>query len=94
MGIKDLPKGSRRKEVRNIYGDPLPLDKKLKYNKKDIYSILKRELRFNEEGKCVNAFRVLSNPGILKLAYESIKSKSGNMTHGTDKETLDGISKA
>jgi group II intron reverse transcriptase/maturase len=54
---------------------------------------MKACLRYNSEGKCINAFRTLSNPGILKLAYESIKSKSGNMVCGTDKETLDGISK-
>jgi len=34
----------------------------------------------------------LTNLENLVLAYENIKSKPGNMTPGTDKETLDGIS--
>jgi retron-type reverse transcriptase len=52
-----------------------------------------RSLKTDERGRCTNAFKVLSNPGTLKLAYESIKSKSGNMVRGTDCETLDGLSK-
>jgi hypothetical protein len=51
-------------------------------------------LKSNSEGKCVNAFEVLSKPEILKDAYETIKSKSGNMVPGSDKVTLDGISEA
>jgi len=29
---------------------------------------------------------------LYKRAYERLKSKPGNMTHGTDQETLDGFS--
>lgn len=53
---------------------------------------IKKRLKFNENGKCINAFQVLSDPLVLKQAYEMIKSKPGNMTKGIDKETLDGIS--
>jgi retron-type reverse transcriptase len=51
-------------------------------------------LKYNAEGKCVNAFEVMSQAGILREAYETIKSKSGNMVPGPDKETLDGITTA
>lgn len=50
------------------------------------------KLRFDEKGRCTNAFQVLSQPSILKMAYSNIKSKPGNMTKGTDLVTLDGIS--
>jgi retron-type reverse transcriptase len=40
----------------------------------------------------VNAFQVLSEPETLRYAYESIKSKPGNMTKGSDPTTLDGMS--
>jgi retron-type reverse transcriptase len=33
----------------------------------------------------------MSDPEVLQLSYETIKSKPGNMVKGTDKETLDGI---
>jgi len=37
-------------------------------------------------------FRLLYRPDLYVLAYERIKSKPGNMTPGTDGETLDGFS--
>jgi hypothetical protein len=49
-------------------------------------------LRFNADGKCSNAFEVISSVQVLKLAYETIKSKPGNMVRGVTPETLDGIS--
>lgn len=85
-------KASGIKEIRNIYGEPLPAGKSLKYNNTRVYDLMTKILRRDSEGRCINAFKVLSNPGILKLAYESIKSKSGNMVRGTDNETLEGIS--
>jgi group II intron reverse transcriptase/maturase len=39
-----------------------------------------------------NLISLLSNPKLLELAYNNIKSKPGNMTHGVNPETLDGIS--
>lgn len=53
--------------------------------------LILNKLKFNEEGKCTNAFKILSDPEILKIAYLMIKSKPGNMTEGVDKQTLDGI---
>lgn len=53
---------------------------------------IRRQLVYNSQGKCINAFQILSSPEILRRAYETIKSKPGNMTPGADRETLDGIS--
>jgi hypothetical protein len=44
-----------------------------------------------DNGKCVNAFQIISDPNILYQAYNTIKSNPDNMVHGTDKKTLDGI---
>jgi retron-type reverse transcriptase len=52
---------------------------------------IRSKLRFDEQGRCVNAFQVLNSPDMLKLAYETIKSNPGNMVRGSDNETLDGI---
>jgi group II intron reverse transcriptase/maturase len=38
------------------------------------------------------SYKQLFEIDLYKSAYQSLKSKSGNMTPGTDKETLDGIS--
>lgn len=38
-------------------------------------------------------FRLLFKPDLYEMAYERIKSVPGNMTAGTDGETLDGFSK-
>lgn len=48
-------------------------------------------LRQDSKGRYVNVFETLTSPEILKLAYEIIKSKPGNMVKGVTKETLDGI---
>ena len=53
---------------------------------------LKEMLMFDEEGKCINAYNVLSKLEILNTAYMNIKSEPGNMTPGVNEETLDGIS--
>lgn len=52
---------------------------------------IRRRLKFNKSGKCINAFEVLSDARILRIAYDTIKSKPGNMVKGTIPETLDGI---
>lgn len=36
--------------------------------------------------------QLLSDPYFLVACYEEIKGKPGNMTRGTKKETLDGLS--
>ena len=48
-------------------------------------------LRKDPDGKYCNTFEVLSSAQVLRLAYEAIKSKPGNMARGVDRETLDGI---
>lgn len=50
--------------------------------------MIRGRLILDERGKCINAFETLSDPNILRSAYETIKSKSGNMVEGTDKEDL------
>ena len=45
------------------------------------------------EGKCINAFEVLSDINTIYAAYITLKSKPGNMVEGSDKQTLDGINK-
>jgi group II intron reverse transcriptase/maturase len=77
----------------NIDGESPPPGTVIKYNERAVYDIIKRGLKFDEKNRCINAFRIASNAGILKMAYNSIKSKPGNMVHGSDKETLDGISR-
>lgn len=58
----------------------------------DLADFIRSQLKFNSQGKCINAFQILTSPEILRRAYETIKSKPGNMTEGADQETLDGIS--
>lgn len=58
----------------------------------DLADFIRRQLVYNSQGKCINAFRILSSPEILRKAYETIRSKPGNMTPGSDQETLDGLS--
>lgn len=50
------------------------------------------ELNSNSEWMNTGLYRLVCSPDLLTIAYERIKSKSGNMTPGTDGETLDGIS--
>jgi hypothetical protein len=49
-------------------------------------------LRKDSKGEYCNVFETLTSEIVLKLAYETIKSKPGNMVKGTTKVTLDGIS--
>jgi len=60
-------------------------------NEKDKKFNLRMLLSYDNSGKCNNAFKLLSRDDILKIAYNSIKSKPGNMVRGSDRETLDGI---
>ena len=40
----------------------------------------------------VDLYRLMCKRDLYIVAYERIKSKPGNMTPGTDKETADGFS--
>ena len=58
-----------------------------------VYPVISKRIKYID-GKCVNAISLISNPQTLKMAYEMIKSNPGNMTKGSDNETLDGIDNA
>ena len=67
-----------------------PLDRKKK-PKKFGSAKLRKMLRYDEIGRCTNAFELAVSSEFLKLGYDIIKSKPGNMVRGSDKLTLDGI---
>lgn len=48
-------------------------------------------LRKGPDDLYTNAFELAASVTVLRLAYEVIKSKSGNMVRGSTGETLDGI---
>ena len=52
---------------------------------------LEQLLKFDENGRCINAYDTLRSFDVLAASYQKIKSNPGNMTPGIDKETLDGI---
>jgi hypothetical protein len=58
---------------------------------KNPIQLIREHLTFDSDGKCNNAFKVATHPAVLKLAYETIKSKPGNMVPGSNEETLDGL---
>jgi retron-type reverse transcriptase len=51
-----------------------------------------RRLNSNKTWVNYDVYRLLYREDLYILAYERIKSKPGNMTPGTDDETLDGFS--
>jgi retron-type reverse transcriptase len=51
-----------------------------------------RKLNSNRAWVNNDLYRLLYKEDLYIVAYERIKSKPGNMTPGTDKETLDGFS--
>lgn len=80
---------------RNLHTEGRKPDRSLKQgalNKNEAPVSLREMLKYDENGKCVNAMKIMSNPIALKTAYHRIKSNPGNMTRGPGKETLDGIS--
>lgn len=65
---------------------------KLKDNIKTEKNINLRELiKYDDQGRCINAYQLATHPEMLKVAYGKIKSNPGMMTPGVDEETLDGI---
>jgi group II intron reverse transcriptase/maturase len=60
----------------------------------DVLDIIRMKNRENPEWINRGLYRILYNPTLHILAYERLKSKPGNMTPGTDGETLDGYSMA
>lgn len=59
---------------------------------REVLDIVRKKNQANPEAVNHNLYRLLYNPSLHIMAYERIKSKPGNMTPGTDKETLDGFS--
>src|SRR6266849_10303998 len=51
-----------------------------------------RKLNSNRQWVNNDLYRLMFKEDLYILAYERIKSKPGNMTPGTDGETLDGFS--
>jgi retron-type reverse transcriptase len=51
-----------------------------------------RKLNSNREWVNHDLYRLMYREDLYILAYERIKSKPGNMTAGTDEQTLDGFS--
>jgi group II intron reverse transcriptase/maturase len=58
----------------------------------DALDILRTKNRNNPEWINRGLYRLLYNPTLHIMAYERLKSKPGNMTPGTDGQTLDGFS--
>lgn len=61
------------------------------HNKISVSTIIRNLLIQESDNRYSNVFLTMTSPLILKLAYETIKSKPGNMVKGTDHLTLDGI---
>ena len=58
----------------------------------DALDILRTKNRDNPEWINRGLYRLLYNPTLHIMAYERLKSKPGNMTPGSDGQTLDGFS--
>lgn len=58
----------------------------------DVLNIIYEKNRKHPDWKNRGLYRLLHNPTLHIMAYERLKSKPGNMTPGTDGETLDGYS--
>ena len=58
----------------------------------DVLNIIREKNRLNPQWINRNLYRLLYNPTLHIMAYERLKSKPGNMTPGTDEQTLDGFS--
>lgn len=62
-------------------------------DRKDIARLEKlRKLNANPSWKNDDIYRLLYRPGLYHIAYQKLKAKPGNMTPGSDSETLDGYS--
>lgn len=58
----------------------------------DVLNIIRMKNRVNPQWINRGLYRHLYNPTLHIMAYERLKSKPGNMTPGTNGETLDGFS--
>ena len=51
-----------------------------------------KELKVNINGKFTGLYRLICSKELILIAYNKLKSKSGNMTPGNDEETIDEMS--
>jgi len=58
----------------------------------DVLNIIYEKNRKHPDWKNRGLYRLLFNPTLHIMAYERLKSRPGNMTPGTEGETLDGYS--
>jgi group II intron reverse transcriptase/maturase len=58
----------------------------------DVLNIIREKNRKHPDWMNRGLYRLLYNPTLHIMAYERLKSKPGNMTPGTEGETLDGYS--
>jgi hypothetical protein len=86
VGMQNLSRGLHTK-VRKPNDSPTPRDRA-------VPGSLREMLVFDQDGRCTNLMKIISDPAALRSAYHRIKSKPGSMTKGSDNETLDGISDA
>ena len=58
-----------------------------------LVTLVQKELRnyINKQGIYNGLINILKKPEFLVACYEEIRGKPGNMTKGSTKETLDGI---
>ena len=80
-------------EIMERIGTEIPEHPRSRKKKAKNFSSLKlrKMLKFDHKGRCVNAFQLATSVDFLKLGYDIIKSKPGNMVRGSDKQTLDGL---
>lgn len=78
-------------EIMERIGSEIPKQSKDKKKRKFSYAKFRKMLKYNSSGKCENAFQLATSPEFLRLSYDFIKSKPGNMVRGSDQLTLDGI---
>jgi Reverse transcriptase (RNA-dependent DNA polymerase) len=53
---------------------------------------LLKELKVNKNGKFTGLYRLIYSKELILIAYNKLKSKSGNLTQGIDGETIDEMS--
>lgn len=81
--VTDIVKSNHNIEIQVL--------KKIKPEYTNFYSYIAEKIKYDNTGKCINPFELISDLNVLLLAYNSIKSNPGNMTEGIDEITLDGV---
>jgi len=58
----------------------------------NVLKSLTEKAKSNKQYKFERLYRNMYNPEFYYLAYRNIYATQGNMTHGSDKQTIDGMS--